>query len=62
VKRKLKRTSHRTYLVVFQVETDGDIVVREWTKERILEEFPGDQILDALVIEGRVVKPFDTKW
>jgi len=62
VKKWRKKSKECSFLVVYQLETDGEICIAEMTRDEISEMAQG-QPDDALAIfEGRCLKTFDDKF
>lgn len=51
----------KTYLVVWTIETDGEIQIDKMTKSDIIELSKSD-IVDFVIIDGELIKSFDSKF
>ena len=59
----------KTFLVIYQEETDGETFIVRMTKEEIVDKFKNERFgintgeLDSLaIIDGELIKNFDTKF
>lgn len=55
--------SEQTYLIIFQIETDGEIFVERHSAAQLKElqkRFRFDDG-DIAIVEGNLIKPFDQK-
>lgn len=55
------KTTDKEYLLVYMAETDGEIKIEAFSMEKIRSKVKGWSPEDYAIINGTVLKNFDTK-